>query len=208
MSWLARALIAKDRELYKPSFGCAFNHFCIHMGGRGILDSLERQLGLSTEHLAPSRETLKRFGNTSSSSIWCAALLAPFAVSRTCEPIIMASIDHIDWRGLCARDGCMGLRHLPKQKTGWLRGNPGTGVQWLLSELDPCLRPDPLCRYVLAYIQTKRGLRRGDRVWQLAFGSGFKVNSAVWRARRTFSQQHAAFREDTSKPIIRSTSMP
>ena len=27
-------------------------------------------------------------------------------------------------------------------------------------------------------------MRRGDRVWQIAFGSGFKCNSAVWRAVR------------------------
>ncbi len=39
-------------------------------------------------------------------------------------------------------------------------------------------------RYVLAYIETFRGVKRGDRVWQLAFGSGFKCNSAVWVANR------------------------
>ena len=74
--------------------------------------------------------------------------------------------------------------------------------------LSSVLRLKALCRYVLAYIETKRGLRRGDRVWQLAFGSGFKVNSAVWRARRTFCQHHAAFPDITSKPIMRLTSMP
>ena len=76
MSWSARALIDKDRKLYTPSFDDSFDHFCIHTGGRGILDSLEKQLGLSTEDLVPSRETLKRYGNTSSSSIWCATLPA------------------------------------------------------------------------------------------------------------------------------------
>ena len=28
-------------------------------------------------------------------------------------------------------------------------------------------------------------MRRGHKVWQIAFGSGFKCNSAVWRALKT-----------------------
>jgi hypothetical protein len=37
---------------------------------------------------------------------------------------------------------------------------------------------------VLAFIETFRGVSSGQRVWQLGFGSGFKCNSAVWRANR------------------------
>ncbi|KAF0912928.1 hypothetical protein E2562_019496 [Oryza meyeriana var. granulata] len=94
---------------YLPDFTLALDHFCIHAGGRGVLDELERSLKLSAWHMEPSRMTLYRFGNTSSSSLW----------------------------------------------------------------------------YELAYCEAKGRIKRGDRVWQIAFGSGFKCNSAVWKALRT-----------------------
>jgi hypothetical protein len=37
---------------------------------------------------------------------------------------------------------------------------------------------------VLAYIESYKGVKAGQRVWQLGFGSGFKVNSAVWVAKK------------------------
>ncbi|OAY64897.1 3-ketoacyl-CoA synthase 11 [Ananas comosus] len=94
---------------YVPDFKLAFEHFCIHAGGRGVLDELEKSLKLSPWHMEPSRMTLYRFGNTSSSSLW----------------------------------------------------------------------------YELAYCEAKGRIKKGDRVWQIAFGSGFKCNSAVWQAIRT-----------------------
>ncbi|KAA8535883.1 hypothetical protein F0562_030886 [Nyssa sinensis] len=36
--------------------------------------------------------------------------------------------------------------------------------------------------YELAYLEANKRIHRGDRVWQIAFGSGFKCNSVVWRA--------------------------
>ena len=55
---------------YIPDFRLAFEHFCIHTGGRGVIDAIEKQLLLTEAHVAPSRETLYRYGNVSSSSIW------------------------------------------------------------------------------------------------------------------------------------------
>ncbi|KAJ7962239.1 3-ketoacyl-CoA synthase [Quillaja saponaria] len=36
--------------------------------------------------------------------------------------------------------------------------------------------------YELAYLEANSRIKRGDRVWQIAFGSGFKCNSVVWKA--------------------------
>ncbi|CAN6843761.1 hypothetical protein Bca4012_049677 [Brassica carinata] len=38
--------------------------------------------------------------------------------------------------------------------------------------------------YELSYIESKGRMRRGYRVWQIAFGSGFKCNYAVWKCNR------------------------
>ncbi|XP_039173767.1 probable 3-ketoacyl-CoA synthase 21 [Eucalyptus grandis] len=35
--------------------------------------------------------------------------------------------------------------------------------------------------YELAYTEAKGRVKAGDRIWQIALGSGFKCNSAVWR---------------------------
>lgn len=106
---VGRKLLKMKIKPYIPDFKLAFEHFCIHAGGRAVLDELEKNLQLSDWHMEPSRMTLYRFGNTSSSSLW----------------------------------------------------------------------------YELAYSEAKGRIKRGDRTWQIAFGSGFKCNSAVWKALRT-----------------------
>ncbi|KAG8076281.1 hypothetical protein GUJ93_ZPchr0006g41428 [Zizania palustris] len=104
LSFIARRVLNRKVKPYLPDFRTAFEHFCIHAGGRAVIDELQRSLGLSDEHVEASRMALHRFGNTSSSSVW----------------------------------------------------------------------------YELAYIEAKGRMRRGDRVWMIGFGSGFKCNSAAW----------------------------
>ena len=44
-----------------------------------------------------------------------------------------------------------------------------------------------------AFLGTLEAVAAGDRVWQVAFGSGFKCNSAVWRALRANKVAHRAW---------------
>ncbi|CAK7353546.1 unnamed protein product [Dovyalis caffra] len=67
---VGKKLLKMKLKPYIPDFKLAFEHFCIHAGGRAVLDELEKNLHLSDWHMEPSRMTLYRFGNTSSSSLW------------------------------------------------------------------------------------------------------------------------------------------
>lgn len=89
---------------YIPDFKRGLDHFCIHAGGRGVIDGIEKNMALTPRHVEASRHALYTYGNTSSSSIW----------------------------------------------------------------------------YEMDYIRDRMDLKRGQRVLQVAFGSGFKCNSAVW----------------------------
>ncbi|CAH1431813.1 unnamed protein product [Lactuca virosa] len=96
-------------QSYVPNYGKAVNHFLPHVGGKPVLDELQKTLRFSEAVMEASRMTLYRYGNTSSSSIW----------------------------------------------------------------------------YELAYVEAQGRVKKGDRVWQMAFGSGFKCSSVIWRAMKT-----------------------
>ena len=99
---------------YIPNFKSAVDHVCIHSGGRAVIDGMQKVLKMNDEETEPSRATLYKWGNVSSSSIW----------------------------------------------------------------------------YVLAFIESYKGLKAGEKIWQLSFGSGFKCNSAIWVANRKINFMH------------------
>jgi len=53
-----------------PNFRLAVQHFCVHAGGRAVLSAIQDSLNLTDSDMKPSRDTLYKYGNTSSSSIW------------------------------------------------------------------------------------------------------------------------------------------
>jgi len=53
-----------------PDFKKGIDHFCIHAGGRAVLEAAQKDLCLSDDQIAPSMNTLKDWGNLSSSSLW------------------------------------------------------------------------------------------------------------------------------------------
>lgn len=45
--------------------------------------------------------------------------------------------------------------------------------------------------YEMAYAEAKGRMKIGDRVWQIAFGSGFKCSSVIWKAIRSIGKEKA-----------------
>ncbi|GAB4835792.1 hypothetical protein Ancab_000708 [Ancistrocladus abbreviatus] len=53
---------------YIPNFKKAFDHFCVHAGGKAVIEAVKQHLKLADSDVEASKMTLYRYGNTSSSS--------------------------------------------------------------------------------------------------------------------------------------------
>ncbi|KAK9055744.1 hypothetical protein SSX86_026829 [Deinandra increscens subsp. villosa] len=71
ITYIIRKLLPSMKfRQYVPNYGNAVDHFLPHVGGKAVLDDLQKTLRVSDEVMEASRMTLYRYGNTSSSSIW------------------------------------------------------------------------------------------------------------------------------------------
>ena len=163
-----------NTKLYTPDFSKAFDHFVLHTGGQAVLDALQKALGLSDAAMAPSRDTLHRFGNTSSASTWYTLAHCEAGVGE----------------GLDGGAPAAGRRAARAAKEAALAGKDGKEAAAAAAAAAAAGDFAPV-----AVARRAVGVRKGDRALQLGFGGGFKACGALWRATRDITEAHPVWEE-------------
>ena len=164
------AAIFEKPPVYVPDFKKAVTHFCIHAGGRAVIEGIEKNLNLSPHHTAPSRATLFHWGNTSSSSIWYELRY------------VEGENDRGGSSGVGGGGGgatAVGSNKPAAESSSSPMSSSSTSTSSSSDNSDTPPGWEPHRKWQLPEYEN-RHIRRGERVLQIAFGSGFKCNSAVW----------------------------
>lgn len=67
---LSKRVEAWTPQPYKPCLHDLVDHWCIHAGGKGIIDGVQKGLNLKEEDVKASRSVLYERGNLASSSVF------------------------------------------------------------------------------------------------------------------------------------------